>query len=235
MTPLRNFFRNPEQSHFRISPDGTRIAFLAPFENRKNIFVRERDSNAATRLTRITDRDISGFFWKGNDKLLYTRDFGGDENYHIFLATIDGKSNVDLTPFPNVTTSVINDLEEDDTHIIFSMNQRNPQLFDVYRLNLETGEHQLIAENPGGVVGWQTDHRGALRIGIQTDGVNKHVLYRKSEQDAFTPIVSTSFKDSFLPQCFTFDNQHLYALSNIGRRGILGNRPMLATASRPDH
>ncbi|MFQ3599495.1 MAG: S9 family peptidase, partial [Chloroherpetonaceae bacterium] len=165
----------------------------------------------------ITDRDISGFFWKGNDKLLYTRDFGGDENYHIFLATIDGKSNVDLTPFPNVTTAVINDLEEDDTHIIFSMNQRNPQLFDVYRLNLETGEHQLIAENPGGVIGWLTDHTGALRIGIQTDGVNKHVLYRKSEQDAFTPIVSTSFRDSFLPQCFTFDNQHLYALSNIGR------------------
>ncbi len=217
MVPLRDFFRNPEQSHFRISPDGTHIAFLAPFENRKNIFVQKRGSHVAKRLTNSTERDISGFFWKGNDKLLYTRDFGGDENYHIFLATIDGKSNVDLTPFPNVTTTVINDLEDDDAHVIFSMNQRNPQLFDVYRLNLETGEHQLIAENPGGVIGWLTDHTGALRIGIQTDGVNKHVLYRASEQDAFTPIVSTSFRDSFLPQCFTFDNQQIYALSNIGR------------------
>ncbi len=217
MTPLRDFFRNPEKSHFRISPDGTHIAFLAPFENRKNIFVQERGSNVVKRITNSTERDISGFFWKGNNKLLYTRDFGGDENYHIFLASIDGESNIDLTPFPNVSTTIIDDLEDDDTHIIFSINQRNPQLFDVYRLNLETGEHQLVVENPGGVIGWLTDHAGVLRIGIQTDGVNKHVLYRASEQDAFTPIVSTSFRDTFLPQCFTFDNQHLYALSNIGR------------------
>ncbi len=217
MTPLRDFFRNPEKSHFRISPDGKRIAFLAPFENRKNIFVQERGSTTATRLTSTTDRDISGFFWKGNDKLLYARDFGGDENYHLFLITIDGSRETDLTPFPNVAAMVIDDLEEDDAHIIFSMNQRNPQLFDVYRLNLETGEHQLIAENPGGVIGWLTDHDGKLRLAVQTDGVNKHVLYRASEQESFTPIVSTSFRDTFIPQCFTFDNQALYALSNIGR------------------
>ncbi|MFN3562002.1 MAG: S9 family peptidase [Chloroherpetonaceae bacterium] len=215
--PLRDFFRNPEKSHFRISPDGTHIAFLAPFENRKNIFVQARGSTTAKRITSVTDRDIAGFFWKGNDKLLYVRDFGGDENYHIFLAHLDGSSEKDLTPFPNVQASVIDDLEDDDTHLIFSMNQRNEQLFDVYRLNLATGEHTLIAENPGGVIGWLTDHDGKLRIGIQTDGVNKHVLYRASEHDAFTPIVSTSFKDSFTPQCFTFDNKSLYALSNIGR------------------
>lgn len=217
MIPLRDFFRNPEKSYFRLSPDGTRIAFLAPFANRKNIFVQARGTNTSTRITSVTDRDISGFFWKGNDHLLYTRDFGGDENHHLILTTLNGTRETDLTPFPNVLAMVVDDLEDDETHVIISMNQRNPQLFDVYRLNIQTGEHTLIAENPGGVIGWQTDHRGALRIGIQTDGVNKHVLYRASEQEAFAPIVSTSFRDSFIPQCFTFDNQQLYALSNIGR------------------
>lgn len=217
MTTLRSFFRNPEKSHFRISPDGNRIAFLAPFENRKNIFVQERGSTTATRITSTTDRDIAGFFWKGNDNLLYIRDFGGDENYHLFLTTINGARERDLTPLESVSTNIIDDLEDDDVHIIFSMNQRNPQLFDVYRLNIQTGEYNLIAENPGGVIGWLTDHDGALRIAIQTDGVNKHLLYRRSEQDPFIPIVSTSFRDSFIPQCFTFDNQQLYALSNIGR------------------
>lgn len=217
MTPLRDFFRNPEKSYFRLSPDGTRIAFLAPFANRKNIFVQARGTNTSTRITSVTDRDISGFFWKGNDHLLYTRDFGGDENYHLILATLNGTRETDLTPFSNVLAMVVDDLEDDEAHVIISMNRRNPQLFDVYRLNIQTGEHTLIAENPGGVIGWQTDHRGALRIGVQTDGVNKHVLYRASEQDAFAPVVSTSFRDSFVPQCFTFDNQQLYALSNIGR------------------
>lgn len=217
MTPLRNFFRNPEKSHFRISPDGKRIAFLASFENRKNIFVQERGSSTALRITNVTDRDIANFFWKGNDFLLYTRDFGGDENYHIFLASLNENRETDLTPFENVSTTVIDDLEDDEAHIIFSMNRRNPQLFDVYRLNIKTGEHSLIAENPGGVIGWITDHNGQVRVGVQTDGVNKNILYRASEHDAFTPILSTSFRDSFIPQCFTFDNQQLYALSNIGR------------------
>jgi dipeptidyl aminopeptidase/acylaminoacyl peptidase len=215
--PLRDFFRNPEKSHFRISPDGKHIAFLAPFENRKNIFVQTHCSTTAIRITNTTERDITTFFWKGNNNLLYTRDFGGDENFHLFLASLDGQSEQDLTPFEQVKAMVIDDLPDDDAHIIFSMNQRNLQLFDVYRLNVTTGENELIAENPGGVIGWLTDHAGNVRIGIQTDGVNKNILYRASEQEPFTPIVCTLFRDSFTPQCFTFDNQHLYALSNIGR------------------
>ncbi len=215
--PLRDFFRNPEKSHFRISPNGDYIAFLAPFENRKNIFVQKRGTHEIRRITSSTERDINTFFWKGNNTLLYTRDFGGDENFHLFLASLDGRSETDLTPFENVAAWVIDDLKDDDTHIIFMMNRRNPQLFDVYRMNVKTGEHELIAENPGGVIGWLADHNGKVRVGVQTDGVNKNILYRASEHDPFVPIVSTSFRDTFIPQYFTFDNQHLYALSNIGR------------------
>jgi dipeptidyl aminopeptidase/acylaminoacyl peptidase len=215
--PLRNFFRNPDKSHFRISPNGDYIAFFAPFENRKNIFVQARGSTTARRITNTTNRDIATFFWKGNDKLIYARDFDGDENFHLFLASLDGQGEKDLTPFENILATVVDDLEDDEAHIIFAMNQRNAQLFDIYRLNINTGEQELLVENPGGVVGWLTDHNGKVRIGIQTDGVDKNILYRTSEQEPFVPIVSTSFRDTFDPQCFTFDNHHLFALSNIGR------------------
>ncbi|MCS6989855.1 MAG: S9 family peptidase [Chloroherpetonaceae bacterium] len=215
--PLRDFFRNPEKSRFQISPSGARIAFFAPFENRRNIFVQERGKPDAQRLTSAIDRDISDFFWKGDDAIIYARDFDGDENFHLFLVSLRDQREQDLTPFPNVKCLVVDPLEEDDSRILFAMNQRDAQLLDVYRLNIETGERELVAENPGGVIAWLADHDGQVRLGVQSDGVNKHVLYRASEREPFSTIVSTTFRDTFLPQCFTFDNREIYALSNIGR------------------
>ena len=101
--------------------------------------------------------------------------------------------------------------------MLISMNKRNPQVFDVYRLNFTDDSLTMIAENPGNISGWMTDHEGKLRIATTTDGVNTGVLYRKTEQDAFVPIMETGFKDSFQPLLMTFDNKELYVSSNLGR------------------
>ena len=42
--PLRDFFRNPEKESSSISPDGKYISFLAPYENRMNIFVQKANN-----------------------------------------------------------------------------------------------------------------------------------------------------------------------------------------------
>jgi hypothetical protein len=80
------------------------------------------------------------YFWKG-DRLLYLQDFGGDENHHLFLADISGVHHArDLTPFMGVKVQIVDELEEFEDEILISLNQRDPQFFDVYRLNLATGE-----------------------------------------------------------------------------------------------
>ena len=90
-------------------------------------------------------------------------------------------------------------------------------MFDPYRLNIETGELTMLAENPGNIQGWMTDHDGKLRIAIALDGVNQSLLYRDKESDPFRTLITTSFKESISPYYFTPDNQKLYATSNIGR------------------
>jgi dipeptidyl aminopeptidase/acylaminoacyl peptidase len=217
LIPLRDFFRNPDKTAYSISPDGNSIAFLAPYENRMNIHIQPRGKADVKRITAITDRDLAGYFWKGNDKILYVRDFGGDENYHLFLTTTDGKTNKDLTPFENVCVYIVDELPDDDQHLIIQMNQRNPEVFDVYRLNVESGEMTIITENPGEVTGWLTDHDGKLRAAYTSDGVNSSLLYRDSESEKFQTITTTSFKDSLNPLFFTFDNQALFCASNLGR------------------
>src|SRR4051812_26108561 len=75
--PVRDFFRNPEQTGHQISQDGRYISWLAPYERRLNVFVRPIGGGETTRATSETARDIAGYFWKG-DRILYVKDFGGD-------------------------------------------------------------------------------------------------------------------------------------------------------------
>ena len=215
--PLRDFFKNPDSSAYQLSPNGQYLSYLAPYERRMNIHVKDLTTNEVTRVTELTDRSVSGYMWATNERLLYVRDFGGDENYHILAVNIDGSDNVDLTPFDKVQAGLIDDLDNDDEHVLVSLNTRNPQCFDPYRLNIVTGELTMLAENPGYITSWLTDHEGNLRLATATDGVNTSILYRKTEADEFQNVLTTNFRESVSPLFFTFDNQHIYASSNLGR------------------
>jgi dipeptidyl aminopeptidase/acylaminoacyl peptidase len=215
--PLRDFFRNPETTGYELSPSGELIGFLKPVDHRLNVWVQPKSGGEAKQITSVKDRDIRGFFWKGDKYLLYLKDNEGDENYHIYVAQSDGSGTRDLTPFEGVRAEMIDDLEDDATDLIIGLNKRNKEVFDAYRLNIETGDLKLIAENPGNISSWITDHAGNIRVATTTDGVNTTLLYRKTEQDAWKPVITTSFKETFAPQFFTFDNKALYGVSNIGR------------------
>ncbi|MFC2093281.1 prolyl oligopeptidase family serine peptidase [Bacteroidota bacterium] len=215
--PLRDFFKNPEKTYYQISPDGEYLSYLAPYENRLNIFVQKIGSDEIVRVTDITDRDLAGYYWANNDMLLFGKDKDGDENYHVYGVDKEGKNLKDLTPFEDVTVRIIDDLEDFENEVLISMNKRNKEIFDVYRLNIETGELKMVAENPGNVSSWETDHDGKVRIAITTDGVNSSLLYRETEEDPFNTILTTNFKESIYPLFFTFDNKYIYASSNLGR------------------
>lgn len=215
---VEDFFRNPEKSSFSLSPDGKYYAFMAPYLHRMNIYVQEIGKDSAVRLTSDTARDIAGFFWGNNSRILYLKDTGGDENFKLFGVNIDGSNLKGLTDFDKVRTEIIDDLPEIDEYVIVGLNKRNPQVYDPYRLNINTGELTMLAENPGNIQAWYTDHEGKLRLASAiVDGVNTSILYRENETDEFKTVLTTNFKESLSPQFFTFDNKNIYASSNLGR------------------
>jgi dipeptidyl aminopeptidase/acylaminoacyl peptidase len=214
---LENFFKNPEKTAFRLSPNGEYFSYLAPWEKRLNVFVQKVGTNDAIRITSEKDRDIAGYLWKGNNRILFLKDTGGDENFQLYGVNIDGSDLKGLTVFEKVRTELIDDLKDVDGEVIVGLNKRNPQVFDPFRLNVVSGELTQLAENPGNIVGWMTDHEGKLRLATTSDGVNQTILYRETEKDPFKSILTTSFKETMSPQLFTFDNKMLYSLSNLGR------------------
>jgi len=217
LIPLRDFFRNPEGAAYQISPGGDYISWMAPWENRLNVFVQPVGGGEPRRLTDATKRDLAGYFWAAKDQIVYLQDDGGDENFHLFAINADGTNRQDLTPFPGVRVGVVDDLRDDEDHLLISMNKRDARVFDVFRLNTRTGAMELVAENPGSVSDWVTDHDGKVRAAVQTDGVNTELLYRATEEEPFKKVLVTDFRESVSPLFFTFDNKELYAASNLGR------------------
>ncbi len=215
--PVREFFRNPEKANFDLSPSGEYLSFLAPYQDRMNLHVQKIGSNEVKRITSVTERDIAGYYWADDEQLVYLQDNGGDENFYLTVVNRDGQNDRPLTKFDGVKTQLIDDLEDIPDQAIVGLNRRNPEVFDAYRLNIRTGELDLIAENPGNIVGWITDHAGALRMAATTDGVNTTLLYRDTENEDFRSLITTNFKESVSPLFFTFDNQNFYASSNRGR------------------
>lgn len=225
--PLRDFFRSPERAYYRLSKSGQWMSFMQPAvgeegkPKRMNLFVQAFDGKQLVgeprQLTRESARDIGGYFWKGDDTLLYVKDFGGDENFHVVAVDVKSGKVTDLTPGDALRAQLVNDLREDPEHILVSHNQRDKRVFDVVRINVKTGAQTVVAQNPGNIVGWQTDHAGKVRMAITSDGVNNALLYRDKEDEAFKPIITTDFRTSVSPALFDFDDKKFYAISNRGR------------------
>jgi dipeptidyl aminopeptidase/acylaminoacyl peptidase len=168
-------------------------------------------------VTFSKERDIQGYFWKNDNRLVFLQDKGGNENFHLFAVDKDGKNQKELTVGEDVRAEIIDDLFENENEMIVGLNKRNPEFYDAYRININTGELTMVGENPGNITGWQTDNAGNIRIATTTDGINTGVLYRNSEKEPFSELTTTNFKESFSPLYFDFDDKTLLVASNIGR------------------
>lgn len=217
--PIQDFFRNPEIAGYHISPDGRKLAFLKPYKHRMNVFVQEVGKPDAKRITNVVDRDIYHYFWKNDQTIIYQQDVGGDENFHLYAVNIQTGELKDLTPFKGVRAGVLDMLPDNENELLITMNKRNREVFDVYRLNLVDGSLTLEIENPGNYTDYLTDHQGTVRMafGKEADTGNNLVYYRQSADKPFSQIMSFDYRDNVTPYFFTADNKKLYMASSLGR------------------
>jgi len=112
LVPLKDFFRNPTKVAYSLSPNGEYLAFMQPWETRLNVYVEKIGSGQPVRVTSARQRDIAGFAWKGDNRIVYIQDTGGDENFRLYAVGIDGSNPKDLTPFEKVRAMIIDRLED---------------------------------------------------------------------------------------------------------------------------
>jgi len=171
LIPRSVLFGNPERSSPIISPDGTMLAYLAPDQGVLNVWVRTLGKTDDRVITNDRKRGIRNFIWQQDSKnILYGQDQGGDENWRIYQTNIATKQTKDLTPFEKSRADILSfDPDHPDT-ILIQSNKRDPKVFDVYRVDLKSGNMTLDTQNPGDVQGWQADHNLEVRCAQVTTG-----------------------------------------------------------------
>src|ERR1700758_1994003 len=177
LIPRSVLFGNPERTSPRISPDGTRLAWIAPRDGVLNVWLAPfgasgGDWAAAQPVTADTDRGIRMFEWARDGRhLLYLRDAGGDENWRLYDVDLDTMERRDLTPFENIHAAIIGTSKRRPNEVLVGINADNPALHDVYRLDLESGALVKEIEDPG-FAGWRADEDlvGRCAIAPQPDG-----------------------------------------------------------------
>jgi dipeptidyl aminopeptidase/acylaminoacyl peptidase len=164
LIPRSVLFGNPEKASPAISPDGKRIAYLAPDNGVLNVWVRTVGKEDDKVVTADKKRGIRNFFWQfDNQHILYTQDKDGDENWRVYQTDINNKETKDLTPFEKARAEIVGLDHNFPDQILIQLNKRDPKVFDVYRLDLKTGKLDLDTENPGDVQGWTADHKLQVR------------------------------------------------------------------------
>ena len=169
LIPRQVLFGNPERLSPRISPDGTRLAWIAPHQGVLNVWIAPASAGAgvdwaaAQVVTDDTDRGIRMFAWAHDGRhLLYLQDTGGDENWRLHDVDLETMQRRDLTPFDGVQARLVAMERKFPAEVLIALNRDNPELHDVYRLDLVTGELAKEVENPG-FIGWIADAQLAVR------------------------------------------------------------------------
>jgi dipeptidyl aminopeptidase/acylaminoacyl peptidase len=189
--PRKILFGNPDRTQPRISPDGRRISFIAPHEGVLNVWVAPADNlDDAAPVTRDTGRGIREHYWAYNSRhVLYVQDRDGDENWRVYSVDLETGDIKDLTPLEGVQARVQELSPAHPGALLVAINERNPQLHDLYRVDLQSGQRELVLENPG-FIGFETDDFAVrLAQGMTPDG-GLQVLRRKpdGEWDLFAAI-----------------------------------------------
>jgi dipeptidyl aminopeptidase/acylaminoacyl peptidase len=229
LIPRDVLFGNPERVSPRLSPDGQRTAWIAPKEGVLNVWVAPTggdragqeavDWDAAASVTDDKDRGIRTFAWARDGRhLLYLQDAGGDENWRLYDVDMETMARRDLTPFDGIQARIISAKKSHPGEVLVGMNKDNPQLHDVYRLDLSTGELVKTIDNPG-YAGWLTDEDQVVRGALQPEPDGGFtLLVRDTGEDDWRKLLTISADDAPSSDALSFsaDGSSMLVISAEG-------------------
>jgi dipeptidyl aminopeptidase/acylaminoacyl peptidase len=219
-------FGNPEIAAPQLSPDGKYLAFLKPWKDTRNVYVKAVNEpfNAARLLTTESKRPIAGYFWTRDSKsVLYVKDHDGDENYNVYAvdpaakpaAGAEAPASRDMTGLKGVRVELVDVPKNDPDTIYIGLNHRDKAWHDLYKLKISTGEKTLVRKNTERISGWNFDLQGNLRL-AERSAENGDTEILRVDSDKFTKIFSCNVFEQCNVVRFHKDGKRAYMATNKG-------------------
>jgi dipeptidyl aminopeptidase/acylaminoacyl peptidase len=220
------FFGNPEIAAAQLSPDGLYVAFLKPWKDTRNVYVKKTGEafEKARLVTTETKRPIPGFFWSRDSKLiLYVKDKEGDENFNVWA--VDPSSGnapgSEAPPSRNLTDAkgarafIYAVPKKSPDTIYVGLNDRDAAWHDVYKVTISTGQRELVRKNTERIAGWVFDLEGALRLATRiVEGGSTELL--KVEPEGFRKVYSCTAFETCGTGRFHKDGRRVHMQTNKG-------------------
>ncbi len=220
LIPREIIFGNPDKAGVQISPDGKRIAYLAPVDGVLNVWVGPVDRpEAAKPVTDDRQRGIRRYFWAfTSHHVMYMQDKGGDENWRVYSVNLKTDKVIDLTPMEKVAARVQGVSHRFPNEILVAVNDRDPKFHDIYRINITTGERVLLRENTE-FVSFLTDDDYNVRFGQKSTPDGGMEFLEPDGHAGWKRFTLVGQKDALTTQPFGFDKsgKTLYMVDSRGR------------------
>jgi dipeptidyl aminopeptidase/acylaminoacyl peptidase len=219
LIPLEVLLGHPERTAPQISPDGRRMSYLAPHNGVLNVFVGDVGTDNHVPVTHDENRGVQRYLWAHDNRhLLYVRDRDGSENYRLYDVDLETGVERDLTPFDDVQCRIICHRRRFPNDVLLGINKDNPQLHDIYHLDLTTGELEKIVENPG-YLAWLVDNDLAVRCAVAPSAGGGIVIdVRDDAESDWRTLLEVPPEDAETtgPGGFTRDGGALYMTTSVG-------------------
>ncbi|MFZ2535246.1 S9 family peptidase, partial [Methanothrix sp.] len=199
-------FGNPGKARVQLSPDGSRISYLAPVNGVPNVWVGPADNLEAARpVTHDTERGIGLYGWAyTNDHIIYLQDQGGNEQWQVYSINLSSGETMNLTPFEGITAVVGAMSDKYPDEIVIGINNRNASLHDLYRVDIKTGNMTLIQENTG-FLGFYMDNDYNVRFAVKMTPDGGKEIFEPAENGSRTSFMKIGMEDERATNILGFD------------------------------
>jgi dipeptidyl aminopeptidase/acylaminoacyl peptidase len=240
---VETFVRRAEFSSMVMSPDGNKLAALAPLKGRNNLVVIDLVKRTRNVITSFETLDVAVISWVNNDRIFFRAADGQDVTGRFtfrgqYAVNADGTELRDLTRIGESVSSIrgegktvlfdIRSRVPQSNDIIISASMRTRDSDDLYQLDTKTGKLKLLTfDSPGRVSKWVMDRNRVPRIAVRSEKrespgkPTKSTLWHRTAEGAkweqFFEHDNDSAAEQIDPLNFDFDNSTLYVASNVGR------------------
>jgi len=219
---VADYFKKPSQFSFQFSPDGKYLSYKErDTEGKAHVYIKDTETDEVKLAIKETDELIRQYGWANDSRLFYFKDKGGNENYHLFAVDIDGSNDQELTPYDDVRVGLSNQLKDQRDFMIIEMNKSNKEIFEPYKININTGELEKLFENKdvsSPISSFDFDKDGNLKAYTKQENGTEYVLYYKQDDGSFQEINRSNWQNNFYIIGFDYesDNPHqAYVKSNL--------------------
>ncbi|MGJ1204990.1 S9 family peptidase [Sphingobacterium lactis] len=219
IVPIEDFFVKPERTSFKLSPDGSKIAYLGEHDHCKNIFILDlQKPDSSKQLTYQVNLNVQHFFWLDDQRIIFSNTQSSADSLRLFHIDIKTEKRQALLKPEKAKLRWVGPIKAHNGSLLVGMNSRDSSLFDLYRVFLDGRPKELVAKNPGNVMNWIGSPDGVVRIALTSDSVQETLLYRRAERDPFKEVMVNDFETLFYPIGFVKGStDHIYAFSNRNR------------------